>query len=382
MVKLLHTSDWHLGRMLYGRSLLQDQAYFLEHCFFPAIEAERPDCVVLAGDIYDRAVAPAAAIRLFDQVLGELNRMGVPLLAITGNHDGADRVVIGASLLRERGVVIASRLEESEVPLILQKDGQRVALYPLPYFEPAEARAYLGREELRGFQEAYAAVLEGLRQRLNPEESNVLVSHCFVTGCTGSDSESPLYIGGSGEVSATVFEGFDYVALGHLHAPQKAGGQGRYAGSPLKYSFDEAKQKKSLTVVEIEGKRVAARQLPIGPLHDLRNIEGDFAELLARGKEAPSEDYLFARLTDEAPIYMPMEQLRAYYPNLLGLTSGWMLAGAKKRNEMLERLTGADQEENVVFDAFMRQICQMEPTDADHQVLQEALKRAAEEETI
>ena len=377
MIRLLHTADWHLGKMIYGRSLLEDQEYFIDRQFLPAVERERPDAVLLAGDIYDRAVAPVEAIRLFDRVVSELARMGVPLVAITGNHDGGERMALGASLLREQGITIVSSLREAMRPVFLECGGERVCIHPLPYFDPPQARAFLQREDLHGFHDSMQAVLQELRKEWDTRAVHILMAHCFVTGCTSSDSERSLYVGGSGEVGASLFTAFDYAALGHLHAPQRAGEKGRYAGSPLKYSFDEARQKKGMTLVEIENKRITTRPLPIFPLRDLREISGTFEELLQAGKVSPSEDYLFANLTDGAPVYLPMEQLRAYYPNLLGLRSQWMACGQTKEREAL-REGAAGKDDGLIFDTFLKQICKQEVSDEDR-ALFESFCRQAEE---
>lgn len=377
MIRLLHTADWHLGKMIYGRSLLEDQEYFIDRQFLPAVERERPDAVLLAGDIYDRAVAPLEAIRLFDRVVSALARMHVPLVAVTGNHDGGERVALGASLLREQGITIVSNLQEAMRPVCLERGGQRVCIHPLPYFDPPQARAFLHREDLRGFHDSMQAVLQELRMEWDAQAAHILVAHCFVTGCVSSDSERPLYVGGSGEVGASLFSAFDYVALGHLHAPQRSGEKGRYAGSPLKYSFDEARQKKGMTLIGIENRQVSVCPLPVSALRDLREIGGTLEELLQLGKENPSEDYLFANLTDSAPVYLPMEQLRAYYPNLLGLRSQWMACGQTKEREAL-REGAAGKDDDLIFDTFLKQICKLEATDEDRALFRSFCRQAEE----
>ena len=374
-MKLLHTSDWHLGKMIYGRSLLPDQEHFIDNVFLPAVLRERPDCVLLSGDIYDRPVAPAKAIRLFDRVLVTLSEeMKIPIAIITGNHDGADRVALAAPLLKNKGVYLAAKLEDAFSPVTLEKDGERVTLTLLPYFEPEAARVYFGAPELRGFAGAYRAVLDAVREKRNPLETNILLAHCFVTGCKTSDSENPLYLGGSGEVPADLFEGFDYVALGHLHAPQKAGGAARYSGSPLKYSFDEANQQKGMTLINIEGKCVTCKQIDVPPLRDMRVMTGAFEELMTKGNEQPSDDYLFAELKDKAPVYMPVEQLRKHYKNLLGLSSDWMKAGGLDASASPRQSAYHKSTDETVFEQFMAQICRLEVNESDKEIFTEALK--------
>lgn len=263
-------------------------------------------------------------------------------------------------------------------PVVLERGEERVCVHPLPYFDPPQARTFLGRDDLRGFHDSMQAVLHELEQEWDPQAAHILMAHCFVTGCAASDSERPLYVGGSGDVGASLFSAYDYVALGHLHAPQRAGKNGRYAGSPLKYSFDEARQNKGMTLVEIDGGQISARPLPAVPLRDLREMSGSFDELLAAGRENPSSDYLFANLTDSAPVYLPMEQLRAYYPNLLGLRSQWMTAGRMEEGEALRR-GAAGNDDGVIFDAFLERVCKLDATEEDRALFREFCKKAGEE---
>ena len=287
-MKILHTSDWHLGRMIYGRSLLPDQEYFIEHVFYPILEEEKPDMVLLAGDVYDRQIAPVAAIRLFDRVLSELHRRNIQVAVISGNHDGPDRMALGASMLRESGIYFATSLENAFHPIVFPSEDFPCHLYLLPYCEPAEVRDYFQDDSIRGFTESYQAVLDKLRAGLDPAACNILAAHCFVAGGTLSDSESPIYVGGLGEVNPAVFQGFDYVALGHLHAPQKAGSNGRYSGSPLKYSFDEENQQKSLTLVETAKHGCHIRELPVRPLRDMRPWLEQWKNFWPLGNKAPA----------------------------------------------------------------------------------------------
>ena len=377
-MKILHTSDWHLGRMLYGRSLLEDQEYFIQKVFLPAVEKSEPDLVILAGDVYDRQIPPVEAIRLFDKTLLALYRQKTTIAVLAGNHDSADRLAIGAAMLRQSGVYIAAHLEDLWQPLVWEKGGERVYVSLLPYCEPAEIRQFLGREDIHGFNGCYAALLEELRRRLPSDGKNILACHCFVSGAQISDSESTLYVGGSGEVSPELFAGFDYVALGHLHAPQRAGENGRYAGSPLKYSFDEEHQRKSMTLLTVEDGRIRREELPVAPLRDMRTLSGTMQDLLQAGKRQVCRDYVALRITDPAPIYMPAEQLRPYYPNLLSVHCDWLDAAAQPEYSELRGQFHRNQiDENEVLRQFMRQVCGQEATDADTALFSELLARQA-----
>lgn len=381
-MKIIHTADWHLGKNIYGRSMLEDQADFINRCFLPLVREEQPDLVILAGDVFDRQVAPVEAIRLFDHFLMEMNTAGVPLAVISGNHDGAERMSVGAGLLRNSGVYIAGDPSGVFEPISFQKGETRLKVYLLPYCEPARIREILGASDLRTYAQAYGALLDRLRAQLDPSAFNLLVAHCFVAGSVVSASESPVYVGGTGEVPAALFSDFDYVALGHLHAPQHAGKNGWYAGSPLKYSFDEATQKKSVTVLNINGKAMEQSQRVFQPIHDLRILEGRFDELLSQGKQDPSEDYLFMELEDEGPVYMPMDRLRPYYPNLLGLHSQWLSrTGTGDGSELKEQLLHRQVSDTQVLYEFLHQICgQEEVEEADQDLFLQMMKTCEEEE--
>ena len=371
-MKILHTSDWHLGRVIYGRSLIEDQQYFIERFFLPLLEDERPDAVILAGDIFDRQIAPVEALRLFDAFVTEVcGRRHIPVIAVSGNHDGADRLGLGGALLRESGLHITSRLDPYAPPVVLP--GKReVHIYTLPYFDPAMARDCLREEELRGFAAAYSAVLEILRERLDPAAFNILVAHCFVAGAETSESESPIFIGGSGEVPGILFDGFDYVALGHLHRAQTLGEKIRYSGSPLKYSFDEEHHKKSVTMLEV-GETLSLRQIPVAFLRDMRTLSGGIEELEAAAETDPGrEDYISAELTG-LPVYEPMHRLRQIYPNTLSVRNGSFAAdGAREERAALR---GSDPQ--TVFAEFMRQMCGSEAEAADLAVFSAAYDAAS-----
>ena len=274
-MRILHTADWHLGKLVYGVSMLEDQEAFLEETLYPVIEQERPDCLVLSGDIFDRSIAPPQAIRLFEAcVLKLCKTYRLPLLAISGNHDGADRIAPAAQLLREQGVYIATKIEDAFSPIALEKDGTAYHFHLLPYFEPAELRTYYKNEEIRGFSEAYRAASGHIAQGFDKKAVHILCAHCFVTGCTVSDSESPIYVGGSGEVSASLFEPFDLTLLGlgeDAHTASLFPGTGavfdeglttvvRPPGKGTRLSLTAATLSRSRTVVFLvqgEGKREA-----------------------------------------------------------------------------------------------------------------------------
>lgn len=369
-MKLLHTSDWHLGRMLYGRSLLEDQRWFLERVFLPQVERERPACVILAGDVYDRQIAPTEAIRLFDTVLNSLMDLETKVCVIAGNHDGADRMALLKTALRRNGVYFATELSDALDPVVLEEDGQTLQLFLLPYFDTSQARDFLKDDSLRGEGACAQAMIEKLLPLFLPGAGHVLVSHCFAAGSQTSDSESALFVGGSGQVPTSLFDPFDYAALGHLHGPQRAGEKGRYSGSPLKYSVDEEHQKKGIVQLEWTGTEMLSEFVPCTPLRDVRRVEGLFEDLLREGQNAPCQDYVELVLTDDAPVMLAAERLRPFYPNLLSVSNPWMAQGVT--GERAARLKG--QDELTVFTSFLKEVCQTEAAPEDLELFREVLE--------
>ncbi|MCD7803033.1 MAG: exonuclease SbcCD subunit D [Clostridiales bacterium] len=316
-MKLLHLSDLHLGKRLNGCSLLEDQRDMLEQVLCLSEEA---DAVLLAGDIYDRADPSAEAVSLFDRFLTRLSDRGKPVCIISGNHDSPQRLSFGASLMGESGVHIAPVYDGTVEPVILRDVWGEVAVWLLPFLKPAALRPVCPEGSISTCQEAVAWALE--RMDLDPACRNVLVAHQYVAGTALCQSEE-LNIGGLDQVDAALFDGFDYVALGHIHTPQQVGRETvRYCGSPLKYSASEAGQTKGALLVTLEEKgKVTVEQRPIRPLHDLVCLEGSYLELTDRRfwQDRDREDYTYITLTDEEDVPQAMGKLRAVYPNLLGL---------------------------------------------------------------
>lgn len=318
-MRILHTADWHLGRTLHGVSLLEDQAHVLDQ-FVDLARHEQVDAVVIAGDIYDRSLPPADAVALLDEVLARLVvGAGIPVIVIAGNHDSAERIGFGGRIFARQRLILRGTLDDLS-PVVLTDANGEVAFHPLPYVEPAFARALPGGEGVGDHQGAMTQVVAMLRACWQPGRRNVLVGHAFVAGGSESESERPLSVGGSGMVAAATFAGFDFVALGHLHRPQSVGCERiQYSGSLLKYSFNEADQAKSVSLVELGGDGVIdIRRIRLAPRHDLRIVSGTLADLLACPDPAQRrDDYLCARLTDAGPVLDPMARLREVYPNLL-----------------------------------------------------------------
>ena len=321
-MRFFHLSDLHLGKRVCECSMLEDQRYILEQ-ILSLLDANPVDGVILAGDLYDKPVPPAEAVRLLDWFLTALSGRGVPVFAIAGNHDSADRVAFGAHLLAGSRVYVSPVFEGAPAPIPLQDEYGPVDVYLLPFLKPALVRhAYPDEppEATQSTNDALACVLR--RCAPDPARRSVLVAHQFVAGAAACESEEPS-VGGLDCVDAALFAGFDYVALGHLHSPQKVGRETvRYCGTPLKYSFSEAGQHKSVTLVELGPKgEVTLSPLPLTPLHDLRELRGRYAELTDRRRYAGTavDDYLHITLTDEQDVPEALAKLRVIYPNLLRL---------------------------------------------------------------
>ncbi len=321
IMRFLHTADWHLGRIFNARSLIEDQAHLLEQVV-ALIERTKPDAVLIAGDVYDRAVPPPEAVSLLDDVLSRIVLdLATPVAMIAGNHDSGERLGFGARLLAARGFHVAGRAGLPVKVRFEDRDGP-LDVWALPYAEPAVVRAKQGIESPIDHAAAMRLQLDAIRSDDDAARRKVLVAHAFVVGGVGSESERPLSVGGSGAVDAEAFAGFDFVALGHLHRSQSlAGGRLHYAGSLMKYSLSEVDHRKSVSIVDIDAQglvRIEAHGLH--SLRDLRILEGTLTGLIEAGIRDPNAvDYIHARLTDTDALLDPMSRLREVYPNALSL---------------------------------------------------------------
>lgn len=319
-MKLFHLSDLHLGKRLNEFSLIEDQAYIL-HEITDIIREEKPDAVLIAGDVYDRTVPSEDAMKLWDDFLIRMAELKMPVFAISGNHDSAVRFSDHGALVGATGIRL-SRVYDGTAESYLLSDGDvNVRIHLLPFLKPAVVKTLFPEEVINDYTDACRVAIG--RMALDPKEVNLLIAHQFVTGATTCDSEE-IVVGGLDNVDASVFEGFDYVALGHLHGKQKIGRDTvRYCGTPLKYSFSEKDHQKSITVVTIEGKgQIRIDEIPLTPLHDLREIKGTYEALTAKEnyENTRTDDYIHAVLTDENDVVDAAAKLRVVYPNLMKLT--------------------------------------------------------------
>jgi len=319
-MKLLHLSDLHLGKRLNEFSMIEDQAYILQQ-IVGIIRQQQPDGIILAGDIYDKAVPSAEAVQLFDRFLDQLAELGQQVFVISGNHDSAERIAFGGGLMKKSGVYMSPVYDGEIKPIILTDGHGEVNFYLLPFIKPAHVKRFFEEAEIGNYNDALQTVVDAMN--IDTTKRNVLVTHQFVTGAIRSDSEE-VSVGGSDNVDAGIFDAFDYVALGHIHRPQNVGRpEVRYCGTPLKYSFSEASHEKSVTVVTLGAKgAVDIETIPLVPLRDLCEIKGTYAEVTAKSfyEDTPYRDaYMHITLTDEEDIPDAIGKLRVIYRNLMKL---------------------------------------------------------------
>ncbi|MBP3637289.1 MAG: exonuclease SbcCD subunit D [Clostridia bacterium] len=318
-MKLMHLSDLHLGKRLNEFSLLEDQAYIL-HQLVHIAQDEHPDAVLIAGDLYDKPVSPAEAVSLLDDFLARLSSLHIPVMIISGNHDSPERLSFGARLISASGVYLAPVYGGTVEPNTLTDDHGPVDVFLLPFIKPSHVRRYFPDEEIATYTDAVACAIRHMN--IKSDRRNVLITHQFVTGAACCESEE-LSVGGTDQVDASVFDAFDYVALGHIHGPQNIKSERiRYCGTPLKYSFSEAKHHKSVTMVELASKgSLSIRSIPLTPLRDMLELRGTYNELTARSYYAnlDTSSYVHITLTDEEDIPDAAAKLRVIYPNLMKL---------------------------------------------------------------
>ena len=318
-MKLIHLSDLHLGKRVHEFSMYDEQQAILEH-ILTIIDSEKPDGVLIAGDIYDKSVPPAEAVMLFDDFLVDLSKRALQVFIISGNHDSPERIAFGARIMNESGIHLSPVYDGNIMPFTMSDEYGNVNIYMLPFIKPSHVRRYFADEEIATYTDAVRVAVKHMN--VNKDERNILLTHQFVTGASRSDSEE-ISVGGTDNVSASVVEDFDYVALGHIHSPQICGAPHiRYCGTPLKYSFSEMHDVKSLTVVELFDKAPIVRIVPLTPIHDMSEIRGTFAQITDPQyyTQNPQKDhYLRVVLTDENDIPDAIGRLRIIYKNLMNL---------------------------------------------------------------
>ena len=337
-MKLIHLSDLHLGKRVNEFSMLEDQEYILTK-IINIIDEEKPEGVIIAGDVYDKSVPSAEAVELFDDFLVRLAKRNLKVFVISGNHDSAERIAVGGRLMDKSGIYMSPVFDGKVEPITLKDDFGDVNIYMLPFIKPSNVRRFYPENEIVTYTDAVKTVIDNME--IDTSKRNVLVTHQFVTGAVRSESED-ISVGGTDNVDASVFESFDYVALGHIHRSQKCGGGEyiRYSGAPLKYSFSEAKDNKTVTVVEMSTKgSITLDFIPLVPKRDMVEIKGTYDELTLKSfyeNTTYQDDYIHITLTDEEDIPDVLTKLRVIYKNIMKLDYD------NKRTRTMNEIGGAE----------------------------------------
>ncbi|WHZ05269.1 exonuclease SbcCD subunit D [Neobacillus sp. YX16] len=378
-MKFIHTADWHLGKLVHGVYMTDNQREALNQ-FIEIVAEEKPDALVIAGDLYDRSVPPTDAVELLDEILFKINvELKTPVVAIAGNHDSAERLSFGSSWYKHSQFYLSGKLSDSFKPV--QVNG--VNFYLVPYAEPGVVRQLLVDDSIHSHQDAMKALIGRMEENLNPNEPNVLVGHAFVLGGQTSDSERVLSVGGSGCVGAELFEPFSYTALGHLHSPDAIKhNKVKYSGSLLKYSFSEAKQNKSISIIEMDEKgNFSHRSRFLNPTHDMRELEGHLEELLDPYfyEKQKLHDYLKITLLDEGALLDPINKLRQIYPNVLHLERKIDITDLKKKQSF--NITQNEKKSELdLFEQFYAEMTTAEFSADKKEVMADVIGKVLSEE--
>lgn len=376
-MKLFHTADWHLGKLIQGVYMTEDQRYILQD-FINAVEEEKPDAVMIAGDLYDRGVPPTEAVNLLNEVLETIVlKLKTPVLAIAGNHDSPSRLQFAGRILEANGCYMIGDLSKVMEPVVLNDEWGEVHFHLVPYVDPSVVRHVLDDEEIRTHNDAMKKITGMITANMDPNARHVFVGHAFVTPYgeqeeNTSESERPLSIGGAEYVDAAHFSKFNYTALGHLHQAHSVLNETiQYAGSPLKYSISEENHKKGYYMVELDGQgKVTIEKHLLRPLRDMRTVKAKMADLL---KQPINEDYVFVRLLDETPVLSPMEKVRSVYPNAMHVERNIQLP-AVKNGQAGKEVSRHKMDPLSLFRAFYQEVKQTPLTEETEAAFTEVLQ--------
>lgn len=380
-MKLFHTADWHLGKLVQGMYMTEDQHYILQQ-FMQAIDKEKPDAIIVAGDLYDRSMPPVEAVNLLNDVLAEIVlEKKIPVLAVAGNHDSAGRLNFGSRVMRDSGLHIVGQFTKEHSPIVLTDEFGEVHFHLVPFAEPASVRTMLEDDTIQTHQDAMQKIIAHIKQTMDTTKRNVFIGHAFVTKYgyeeeNTSDSERPLSIGGSDCVDAALFKHFNYTALGHLHKAHFVLNESiRYAGSPLKYSLSEHLHEKGFLIVELDASgNVEVTKQKLVPRRDLRVVEGSMDDLL---KLPPCDDYVFVRLTDATPVASPMERIRTVFPHAMHIERK---ASRMQENHEVQAIEMEKVEDIDLFRGFYADILGEQPDSETERLFIEMLQELLEEE--
>lgn len=383
-MKIFHTADWHLGKLVQGVYMTEDQQYILQQ-FVKAVETEKPDAVIVAGDLYDRAVPPTEAVHLlnhvFEQIVLELK---TPVLAIAGNHDSPSRLDFGSKIMDNNGLHMVGNLSADLQPIILQDEFGEIHFHLIPYTDPSIVRNIFQDDTIRTHNDAAEKIVNRLKETMDPMARHVYVGHAFVTPFgeeeeNTSDSERPLSIGGAEYVDAHHFLDFNYTALGHLHQAHYVANENvRYAGSILKYSVSEEHHNKGFYVVEIDAYgKVTKEKREFHPIRDMRTVEATMDEIL---NQSINEDYVFVRLLDETPILSPMEKIRSVYPNAMHVERKNYLLSPTGNDGHAQIKNRSNRSQLELFNAFYKEVKGEAATEETENIFKEVLDDLLQDE--
>ncbi|PUB16610.1 exonuclease SbcCD subunit D [Paenisporosarcina sp. OV554] len=375
-MKLFHTADWHLGKLVQGVSMTEEQRFVLQQ-FIEAIAEEKPDVVIIAGDLYDRAVPPTDAVNLLDEVLETIVlKLKTPVIAVSGNHDSPGRLNFGSRLMKSNGLYITGQLKKDMEPIVIQDEFGEVHFHLVPYADPSQVRHVLDDEQIRTHDDAMKKMVAHIESSMDSTKRHVLVGHAFVTPHgeeeeNTSDSERPLAIGGAEYVSASHFKNFHYTALGHLHQAHYVLNETvRYSGSPLKYSISEEHHQKGFHIVQMdELGNVSVEKRLLIPNRDIRTVEGKMEDILL---QEMNHDYVFVKLLDETPILFPMEKIRSVYPNAMHVER--KILSATKDNEESTVGSRSKMDDLALFNAFYEEVKGVQASEETELIFKEVLQ--------
>ncbi|WP_438311673.1 exonuclease SbcCD subunit D [Sporosarcina sp. FA9] len=384
-MKIFHTADWHLGKLVQGVYMTEGQRYILNQ-FIEIVKEERPDAIIIAGDLYDRAVPPTEAVALLDEVLEEIVlNLKIPVLAIGGNHDSPGRLNFARSLMEANGCYIVGQMTKEIKPVILNDAFGEVHFHLVPFADPSVVKHLHEDETISNHNDAMKKVTDSIRNTLDKDARHVFVGHAFVTKHgeseeNTSDSERPIAIGGAEYVSANLFESFHYTALGHLHQAHHVLNETiRYAGSPMKYSISEEHHNKGFFIIEMDREgQVTVEKRELNSKHDMRTVTGTMESIL---QEPISEDYVFVKLLDETPVLFPMEKVRSVYPNAMHIERKIQMNSSN--DEKTREFKQEKKDDLTLFKSFYEEMIG-EEADAETQtlfaeVLQEVMNKGETE---
>ncbi|MEO9328174.1 exonuclease SbcCD subunit D [Gordonia aurantiaca] len=378
-MRIVHTSDWHLGRTFHGVDLLDDQRRALSH-LATLVDEEDADAVIVAGDVYDRSVPSADAVRVYDQGLAEIAAAGVQIVVTSGNHDSATRLGAGSTFAAAGGLHLRTSVDSIAEPVVLTDEHGEVAIYGIPYLEPDTARRHLGIEEVCGHNVVLGAAMDRVRADLAGRDArSVVAAHAFVSGAEAAGSERSISVGGVETVGADVFSGVDYVALGHLHSPQRVTETVRYSGSLLPYSFAERTHRKAVWIIDLDAGGVAEvrkRELPV--VRELSSLRGTLEELLTDERYADAEDhYVEASLIDAVRPLDAMRRLRERFPHAVHVQ--WDRPHTGSGVDYRSRVRGRSDAE--IIHSFIEDV-RDEPTKGERVIIERALRAVVGEPEV